>query len=82
MKNQNNNYNNPNDKNNQNNQNNQNKTNKATMNRTAAKGKKRFSPTEKAKRLTDMRSDTDVNGSYTGQPRNAREIPVQDADDL
>ena len=52
------------------------------MNRTAAKGKKRNTPTEKAKRLTDMRSDTDVNGSYTGQPRNAREIPVQDADDL
>ena len=30
----------------------------------------------------DMRSSTDVNGSYTGKPENAREIPVQDADDL
>ena len=27
-------------------------------------------------------SDTDVNGSYTGRPKNKKETPVQDADDL
>ena len=27
-------------------------------------------------------SDTDVNGSYTGKPKNKKETPVQDADDL
>lgn len=27
-------------------------------------------------------SNTDVNGSYTGRPKNKHEIPVQDADDL
>lgn len=41
-----------------------------------------FAPTKKAAALTDMHSDTDVNGSYTGTPKNSREIPVQDADDL
>ena len=47
------------------------------------KRKKRdFSPTEKAKKLTDMRSETDVNGSYTGKPQDKNEKPVQDADDL
>ena len=50
--------------------------------RIANKRKKRLLPTEKAVVLTDMRSSTDVNGSYTGKPENAREIPVQDADDL
>ncbi len=52
------------------------------MTRRTANKKKRLSPTEKATALTDMRSMTDVNGSYTGQPRNARDLPVQDADDL
>ncbi len=41
-----------------------------------------FAPTKKAQALTDMHSETDVNGSYTGSPENSREIPVQDADDL
>lgn len=50
--------------------------------KTANKQKKYVSPTDKAKALTDMQSDTDVNGSYTGTPKNSREIPVQDADDL
>ena len=50
--------------------------------KTATKHKRSFTPTEKAKALTDMKSDTDVNGSYTGAPKNPREIPVQDADDL
>lgn len=27
-------------------------------------------------------SKTDVNGSYTGVPKNIHETPVQDADDL
>lgn len=52
------------------------------MKKTATEKKKRRAPTEKAKALTDMHSQTDVNGSYTGRPQNAREIPVQDADDL
>lgn len=50
--------------------------------KTATERKSRFSPTEKAKALTDMQSETDVNGSYTGSPDNPREKPVQDADDL
>ncbi|MFQ7700022.1 MAG: hypothetical protein ACLRL0_01990 [Christensenellaceae bacterium] len=50
--------------------------------KTATKHKRSFTPTEKAKALTDMKSDTDVNGSYTGAPKNPRKIPVQDADDL
>ena len=39
-------------------------------------------PTEKALNLVLESSDTDVNGSYTGIPKNKKEIPVQDADDL
>lgn len=27
-------------------------------------------------------SPTDPNGSYTGKPKDKREVPVQDADDL
>lgn len=38
-------------------------------------------PTKKAKKLTDMESETDVLGSYTGSPTEG-EIPEQDADDL
>ena len=39
-------------------------------------------PTEKALELVLDVSDTDVNGSYTGRPKNKREKPEQDADDL
>ena len=39
-------------------------------------------PTEKALALFPEPSDTDVNGSYTGKPKNKHETPVQDADDL
>lgn len=39
-------------------------------------------PTKRAVSLFPEPSDTDVNGSYTGRPKNKREIPVQDADDL
>ncbi len=39
-------------------------------------------PTKRAVALFSEPSDTDVNGSYTGRPKNKREIPVQDADDL
>ncbi len=39
-------------------------------------------PTKKALSVFDDPSDTDVNGSYTGRPKNRYERPVQDADDL
>lgn len=39
-------------------------------------------PTQKALETFCDPSKTDVNGSYTGRPKNKREIPVQDADDL
>lgn len=40
-------------------------------------------PTKRALDVVDNKpSDTDVNGSYTGRPKNKRELPVQDADDL
>ena len=39
-------------------------------------------PTKRAVSIFSEPSDTDVNGSYTGRPKNKREIPVQDADDL
>ena len=39
-------------------------------------------PTKKALELVFIPSDTDVNGSYTGRPKNKKEVPVQDADDL
>jgi hypothetical protein len=45
-------------------------------------GKRVPAPTKKALSLLDNYSATDVNGSYTGQPKNKRELPVQDADDL
>ena len=41
-----------------------------------------FAPTEKAMKLTDMSSKTDTLGSYTGQGKDKKERPVQDADDL
>ncbi|MBQ8291529.1 MAG: hypothetical protein IJX88_03340 [Clostridia bacterium] len=51
------------------------KMNKGGFNRIPA-------PTKKAMELFPEPSDTDVNGSYTGRPKNKRERPVQDADDL
>ena len=39
-------------------------------------------PTKMALELVMKPSDTDVNGSYTGRPKNEKEVPVQDADDL
>lgn len=39
-------------------------------------------PTEKALELVLDTSDTDVNGSYTGKPKDKNDAPVQDADDL
>ncbi len=39
-------------------------------------------PTKKALDLLGYFSPTDVNGSYTGIPKDKREKPVQDADDL
>lgn len=39
-------------------------------------------PTQKALDMFTPPSDTDVNGSYTGKPKNKKEMPVQDADDL
>ncbi len=39
-------------------------------------------PTQKALNLVLEPSSTDVNGSYTGRPKNKKEMPVQDADDL
>ena len=39
-------------------------------------------PTKRALDLVGDTSNTDVNGSYTGVPKNKKEVPVQDADDL
>ncbi|MBQ8374284.1 MAG: hypothetical protein IJX98_01765 [Clostridia bacterium] len=39
-------------------------------------------PTQTALNLFENQSDTDMNGSYTGVPKNRWEKPVQDADDL
>lgn len=39
-------------------------------------------PTQKALDVFIEPSDTDVNGSYTGRPKNRQETPVQDVDDL
>ena len=40
-------------------------------------------PTKRALDVVENKpSDTDVNGSYTGRPKNKKEKPVQDADDL
>ncbi len=39
-------------------------------------------PTKRALNVFVAPSNTDVNGSYTGKPKNEKEIPVQDADDL
>ena len=39
-------------------------------------------PTKRAMAVFTDPSNTDVNGSYTGKPKNKKEVPVQDADDL
>ena len=39
-------------------------------------------PTKRALALVGNPSETDINGSYTGVPKNKRDLPVQDADDL
>ncbi len=39
-------------------------------------------PTKRALDVFERPSNTDVNGSYTGKPKQKSEIPVQDADDL
>lgn len=39
-------------------------------------------PTERALSVFNAPSSTDINGSYTGKPKNKKEVPVQDADDL
>ncbi len=39
-------------------------------------------PTQRALDVFNAPSDTDINGSYTGRPKNKKEKPVQDADDL
>ena len=39
-------------------------------------------PTQHALNMFENPSNTDVNGSYTGKPKNKKEVPVQDADDL
>ena len=39
-------------------------------------------PTKRALDVFIAPSNTDVNGSYTGRPKNLREKPVHDADDL
>ncbi len=48
---------------------------KRTVNRVPA-------PTKKALNLFEDAKHSDINGSYTGRPKNKKEIPVQDADDL
>ena len=40
------------------------------------------SPTKRALAVMNGPSNTDVDGSYTGKPKNEKEVPVQDADDL
>ena len=39
-------------------------------------------PTKRALDVFIPPSNTDVNGSWTGKPKNKNEVPVQDADDL
>lgn len=51
------------------------KSSKKTAQRTPA-------PTKRALAMVGRTSNTDVNGSYTGVPKNKKEQPVQDADDL
>lgn len=48
------------------------------------KGKKRpvSTPTKRALEIFNEPSKTDVDGSYTGNPEDRNDLPVQDADDL
>ena len=39
-------------------------------------------PTEKVLSLFEDAPYSDINGSYTGRPKNKNDKPVQDADDL
>ncbi len=39
-------------------------------------------PTKRALDVMNEPSNTDVDGSYTGKPKDKGELPVQDADDL
>ena len=39
-------------------------------------------PTKKALSIIEGPSNTDVDGSYTGKPKDKNDRPVQDADDL
>ena len=48
----------------------------------AQRAKRIPAPTQKALNVVLKPSETDVNGSYTGVPKNKKEVPVQDADDL
>ena len=48
----------------------------------AHRAKRIPAPTQKALNVVLKPSETDVNGSYTGVPKNKKEVPVQDADDL
>lgn len=41
-----------------------------------------LAPTKRALDVYNPPSNTDVDGSYTGKPKNKKEKPVQDADDL
>ena len=55
----------------------------ATMTKSGKKAVQRIpAPTKRALDVFTPPSFTDVNGSYTGKPKNKREVPVQDADDL
>lgn len=49
---------------------------------TKQKSRKVPAPTQRALDVFQGPSKTDVNGSYTGLPKDKKEIPVQDADDL
>ena len=48
------------------------------------KGKKHpvSTPTKRALEIFNKPSKTDVDGSYTGNPEDRNDLPVQDADDL
>ena len=49
---------------------------------TKSRKKRVPAPTKRALDVFEGPSSTDVNGSYTGVPKNRHETPVQDADDL
>ena len=52
------------------------------MTKPAKNTRRNPAPTQKALEGFPAPSETDVNGSYTGKPKNKHEKPVQDADDL